>query len=399
MSANLDAVVAGHLCLDIIPGFTNTNNKELNEIISPGKSIILSGVNMSTGGAVSNTGVALSILGMKTKLMGKVGNDHFGKIVTDILKEKGISDGVTVSETASTSFSIVISPPGIDRVFLHEPGVNDLFDSGDIDYDAVKEARLFHFGYPPSMKKMFIDDGEEVVKVYKKVKSLNVITSMDLALPDPNSLSGKADWKYILKRVLPYVDIFTPSLEELYYMLRNDEYRKLSVTSKGRELIDALDMSVIHELGEELMGLGVKIAIIKCGKKGLYIRTQKYDVLSEVGKILPIDPENWSERELLEGIYQVDRVVSANGSGDTCIAGFLASVLTGKSIEEAMKTACAVGALCVQTFDALSGIKSMEETDRLIEKGWDKADTSINDPYWTYNNIQNVWVGKMDSKL
>lgn len=331
--------------------------------------------------------------------MGKVGNDYFGKIVMEILKEKGIDNGVSISENASTSFSIVISPPGIDRVFLHEPGVNDLFDSGDIDYDIVKEARLFHFGYPTSMRKMFLNDGEELIKIFKKIKTFNITTSLDLALPDPNSESGKVNWKYILKRVLPYVDIFTPSLEEIFFMLRHNKYEQLCKSSKGMDVIDAFDMNVLQELGEELLTLGTKIAIIKCGKKGFYIRTQNSGIVSGLGKALPIDLYNWSARELLEEIYHVDRVISANGSGDTSIAGFLASFLMGKTIEESIKTACAVGAQCVQTLDALSGIKSMEETSALIRTGWRKAGTPLNSPYWKYNSTQNVWVGKTDSIL
>jgi hypothetical protein len=48
-NSNMQAVVAGHICLDITPGLINTSNKELGEIISPGRMVTLSGVNISTG--------------------------------------------------------------------------------------------------------------------------------------------------------------------------------------------------------------------------------------------------------------------------------------------------------------------------------------------------------------
>lgn len=398
-NSNLQAVVAGHICLDITPGFTNSSQRKLDEIFSPGKSVSLSGVNISTGGAVSNTGITLSILGIQTKLMCKVGKDYFGETVMKILKKKGINKGVRSSKLAPTSYSIVISPPGVDRLFLHEPGVNDLFDSSDIDFDTVKKSKLFHFGYPTAMRKVYMNDGAELIKIFEKVKTFNVTTSLDLSLTDPDSEPGKVNWKYVLKRVLPFIDIFTPSLEEIFSILRNNEYAELCKASQGIDMIDAFDMNLLQELGEELLNLGVKIAVIKCGKKGYYIRTQNSGVLAGLGNALPADLHNWSGRELFEETYHVDRVMSTTGSGDTSIAGFLASLLTGKTIEESIKTACAVGALCVQTFDALSGIKSMEETSSIIKAGWRKNNITLNDSYWNFDSSQNVWVGKKDSIL
>lgn len=396
---DLQAVVAGHICLDIIPVLPNEGHKKLDEIIAPGKSLILSGVNIATGGAVSNTGIALLILGIQTKLMGKVGQDYFGEIITGILKEKGIDNGVSISKTAPTSFSIVISPPGIDRVFLHEPGVNETFAAADIAYDLVKEAKLFHFGYPPAMRKMFLDDGAELLKVFSKVKSLNVTTSLDFALPDPNSESGKINWRNILKRILPLVDIFAPSIEELFFVLRKNEYKQRSESSKGTDLHEAFNLEILGEFGAELLDLGVKIAIIKCGKKGFYIRTQDAGVLSGLGKAVPADLPNWSGRELFEESYRVSRTVSANGTGDTSIAGFLASLLTGKTIEESLKIACAVGAQCVQTLDALSGLKSLEDTFAAVKEGMIKNRLVLNGSYWKFNRPLNVWVGKKDSLI
>ena len=51
--------------------------------------------------------------------------------------------------------------PGIDRIFLHNPGANDSFRSEDIPEKMLEEA-LFHFGYPPIMRSMYENDGEEL---------------------------------------------------------------------------------------------------------------------------------------------------------------------------------------------------------------------------------------------
>ena len=68
----------------------------------------------------------------------------------------------------------------------------------------------------------------------------------------------------------------------------------------------------------------------------------------------------------------MEKVVSGTGAGDTTIAAFLAAVLDGKSWQDALHLATAIGALCVQTYDALGGILPLEEVQKLIDSGWEK---------------------------
>jgi sugar/nucleoside kinase (ribokinase family) len=70
------AVVAGHICLDIIPQMPRVN---LQTSLRPGAVIEVGAAIMATGGPVSNTGLSLHRLGIPTQLMGKVGHDNFGK--------------------------------------------------------------------------------------------------------------------------------------------------------------------------------------------------------------------------------------------------------------------------------------------------------------------------------
>ena len=65
-----------------------------------------------------------------------------------------------VSDPEVTSYTIVISPPGHDRSFLHCPGANETFTAADVPYEQLAGVRLFHFGYPPLMPRMYADGGE-----------------------------------------------------------------------------------------------------------------------------------------------------------------------------------------------------------------------------------------------
>ena len=77
------AVVAGHLCLDIIP--TISEGEAFEHAFAPGRLVEVGRATLATGGAVSNTGVALHKLGVPTRLMGKVGDDNFGRTILDLL--------------------------------------------------------------------------------------------------------------------------------------------------------------------------------------------------------------------------------------------------------------------------------------------------------------------------
>lgn len=398
MEKEIQVVVAGHICIDIIPEFLDNMKRNMQDIFVPGKLINMGKVNVSTGGPVSNTGIALSTLGINTKLMGKIGRDFFGNGIVNLLEKRGLHDGMIMIDGEDTSYTVVVVPPGFDRIFLHNPGANDTFSADDIDYEYVSKAKLFHFGYPPLMKNIYSNNGEDLVKIMKKVKELGVTTSLDMSLPDVSSDSGKVDWEEVLKRTLPYVDIFIPSVEETMFMLRREDFDYLNEKSNGHDILENLDINKLQLLGDKLISYGTKIAVIKCGVKGFYIRTQGKDILNDMGKAKPRDIDNWSERELHEESFYVPNVVSATGSGDSSIAGFLAALLNGKTIEESIRIACAVGGQNVQVFDAISGIKSWDETIKMIN-GWSKNRLTISGDYWKYDNDKGVWVGRMDRSV
>jgi sugar/nucleoside kinase (ribokinase family) len=155
------AVVAGHICLDIIPYMPPL---DLQAVLKPGALIEIGAAVLSTGGPVSNTGRNLHTLGIKTRLMGKVGDDAFGHIILDLIRAQDVdlAQGMIVVPGEVSSYSLVISPQGMDRAFLHCAGANHTFSADDVDYDILRQARLFHFGYPPVMERMYVNDGEQL---------------------------------------------------------------------------------------------------------------------------------------------------------------------------------------------------------------------------------------------
>lgn len=215
-------IAAGHICLDITPVFRGNKKAEmLGDVLSPGKLIQMGNADVHTGGSVANTGLAMKILGADVALLGKIGKDEFGSMVSKMLKGYHTEEGMLSVSKESTSYSIVLAVPGIDRIVLHNPGANDTFCAEDVPESALKDCALFHFGYPPLMKRMYENEGEELRKILKKAKMAGAATSLDFALVNQDTKAGQADWEMILEKVLPYVDFFVPSAEELCFMAKN----------------------------------------------------------------------------------------------------------------------------------------------------------------------------------
>ena len=366
-------IVAGHICVDITPVFPDKKVSRLDEILTPGKLLNVNEADVHTGGAVANTGLGMHILGADVSLMGKVGNDSFGEIIRTILEKYGAKTKLLVSDSDSTSYSVILAVPGIDRIFLHNCGSNDTFCADDIPAEELKEAALFHFGYPPLMRSMYEKDGEELIKVMKLAQDCGAATSLDFASIDPDSKAGAVNWKLVLEKVMPYVDFFVPSVEELCYMLDKERFAQWKERAAGGDITEILDVETdIRPLAEQCMAMGAKVVLIKCGAPGMYYRTASKEVLEKISSRAELDCEKWADKEGFEKSYVPDKILSGTGAGDTSIAAFLCSILEEAPLAQALQMATATGACCVASYDALSGLKPLEELKEKIANGWEK---------------------------
>ena len=373
MPARTKVIAAGCVCIDITPEFRSGSVADIGELLRPGKLIETGRATISPGGAVSNTGLALKALGEDVVLVARIGDDLLGDTLSKILLQQGVKLSLIRSSGEDTAYSVVLAIPGIDRIFLHDPGANHTFCADDIPQDELEDTAIFHFGYPPIMRSMYSDNGAELVKVMTKAKNAGCITSLDMAMADPESEAGKADWPSILKKVLPLTDIFVPSFEEMLFMLDRTRYEELKEVAGNKDITDIADLDRdIKPLADKCMALGAKILLLKCGVPGLYLRTADKNRLTEIADMTGIDAELWGGRDLYEKSYVAERVASASGAGDTCIAAFLASILHGESPEDSLHIASATGALSVAEYDAVSGLLPLPEVKAKIESGWDK---------------------------
>ena len=389
---SIEITVAGHICLDISPDFSQIKRSNLNDILTPGKLINVGDAIMTLGGVVPNTGMSLTALGVKTALTAKLGQDTIGEIILSKLNQGDASVEIKTVAGESSSYSVVLNIPGFDRIFLHNPGANNTYTADDVDFCLVKKSKLFHFGYPTLMKNMYENDGEELKRLYKKAKETGTITSMDMALPDAASPAGQVDYRKVLANALPYVDVYVPSLEETILMLHRDEYLSLVKAANGKDLIKTIDLNILPRLGKELIDMGVKVLVIKCGSKGYYVKTGNREAIESIG----LNADNFADREFFEETYHVEDIKSTTGAGDVSIAAFLASLIRGYKIEDCARLACATASLTISRPDVLSGIQPLPDTLAYLQT-WEHDRITIDGDDFVYDEAEKIWWYKTDS--
>lgn len=387
-----EAVCAGHVCLDITPALLAPCNGDTGAFFVPGALLDAGALSLSTGGSVSNTGLALNKLGVSAALMAGVGDDEVSAILRDLMqKANGGGTFFHTKKGQSTSYSVVLAPQGCDRIFLHNPAANNEFGREDVDFSIVRQARLFHMGYPSVMRRLYADDGAELCGILRKVKTLGVTTSLDMAYPSAEAMAA-VDWRKLLASVLPHTDMVLPSVEELMRMLAPAEFQRLR--EADGDILKNIAFAQIEALADELLNMGAAVAVIKCGSLGFYAKTADAAAFCEerFGKAAPKNAAAWSNRSVFSPVYCVEKIASATGAGDTSIAGFLAALLRGRPLEEAVNVACAAGAMCVTDYSATGAIPPMETLAGLIDGGWEKRPCRLTPPGHTWDAARGLWV-------
>lgn len=368
-------VVAGTLDLDIVPVFGWEEARPIEEIVVPGHVIENRRLTVNAGGCVSNTGLGLAKLGADVLLMGKVGKDVFGNTLRDLLSEYASTEYIIASEACATSTSIVLTFPGHDRIFIYASSAEDTFNMEEVNFDVISNCALFHFGYPNGFEYLFRNKGENCIEMFRRIKQSGTITSLDMAMVDIEA-PVPTDWEAMIKGLMPYVDLFEPSIEELSYYIDRDEYFKLLERAKSEkaDITQMITPEYVHKLAGKLIAWGAGVALVKCGAKGMYMRCGSREIMEDISTRLGRDMTGWADVSHFERAYKPERFRAATGAGDISIAGFLAAIMQGYNWERCLQLAAAAGATCVTTYDTISAVCPLAELSAKIEKGWAKND-------------------------
>lgn len=285
----------------------------------------------SVGGSPANTAVAMANMGLKTGYIGKVSDDPFGRFIVRYLKGKGIDvSRIRVDHTGARSGVTIgeIKSPGECSCFVYREKAADL----NIECREIDEAYLRKFkgilisgtslSHSPARESVFL------AMEYAKRNNVRVIFDPDYREGTWNSSDETAVY-----------DRLAAQKADLVVGTREEFDRMESLTMPG----NADD----RKTADYLFGSGVKLVSIKHGKQGSNVYTCDGGVYH--GPVYPA------------------KVQKTFGAGDAYAGAFLYGLLSGKSIEDALRYAAAAASITISGRSCADSTPTREEVETYLK--------------------------------
>lgn len=273
------------------------------------------------GGSGTNVSTIVSRLGNRVALMTLLGADGMGDTIISHCRENHI-DYASVKRDAGcdTPLSIGLVRENGERTFVVSKGSSTFRLCADhIDYERFQGAKLL------TIASIFINpllDNDGLVRIFKAAHAAGLIVCADMM----KSRDGKklAD----IREALSLVDYFFPNYDEA---------------------ADLTGLTEIDEIASVLLQTGIKNVVIKNGRDGCYVFTDRFR----------------AHIPALENPSPVDTI----GAGDNFVAGFITAILDGLSIEECARFANATAAISVGAIGSTGGVHSKQQVLERLEAG------------------------------
>ena len=295
---NVDVLCAGLITVDHVCA-------PIAHIPAAGELVMTDRIELAVGGSAANVGLDLRRLGRRVSIAGRVGDDVLGRHVASVLGEEGaLSDQITFSPTAPTATTMVVNVRGEDRRFVHAAGANTEFTGNEISLDVVRRSRAIYVGGFGLNARL---SGENVARLFETARAAGVLTVLDVVV-------GGEDVGRMLEPVLSLTDLFVPN---------EDECRVIT------GLADPADQA------RRFRELGARCVVVTRGEKGA--------ILCDESRFVSM------------GAHAVEQV-DATGGGDAFVAGYVHAHLDGQSPEDCLQFGSTLGASCVQSPGATTGV-------------------------------------------
>ncbi len=264
------------------------------------------------GGSASNFVAALSRLGVSTGLIASIGEDIFGQIILNNLKNErvDISHIKIVKNTLSGIVMILVDKKGNRRMIAHR-GANLLLNKDDIKIEYLKSAKIIH------LSGTRLEIAEHIAFIAKKE---NLTISFD-----PGSVIASLGIEKC-KNILKNTDILFANRVEIIKMT------KLQDVLKG---------------AHELIKRGPSIVVVKMGSEGSLAVTKDQEIKMPAFKV---------------------KVINTTGAGDAFNAGFIKAFLNKMNLGEALKIGNAVAALSITRPEPRLSFPHYNEVEEFLAK-------------------------------
>ncbi|KAK7276260.1 hypothetical protein RIF29_17398 [Crotalaria pallida] len=280
---------------------------------------------VAAGGGPANVAVGIARLGGSSAFIGKVGEDEFGYMLADILKENNVNnEGMRFDPGARTALVFVTLRSDGEREFMfyRNPSADMLLQEDELDLDLIRKAKIFH----SSISLITEPCRSAHMAAAKAAKDAGAVLSYDPNLRLPLWPSADSAREGIMS-IWETADIVKISEEEISFL------------TKGEDIFDdAIVRKLFHP--------NLKLLIVTEGADGCRYYTKEFN-----GRV--------------KGV-KVD-AVDTTGAGDSFVAGLLAQLAEDLSLlhneeklRESLKFANACGALTVTERGAIPALPTKE---------------------------------------
>lgn len=282
----------------------------------------------SLGGSATNVAVAAARLGHRSAVVTKVGDDGFGLYVRGALEEFGVDArwvGTDPDLRTPVVFCEIHPPDDFPLLFYREPKAPDMnLTVEDLDLDAVAAAPLF----------------------WTTGTGLSDEPSRTATLAALEARSG-AHSPGITVHDLDHRPTLWRSEEEAGRCAR-EALRHATVTVGNQDEVEmAVGTRDPLEASAALLDLGVELAIVKQGPRGVLARTAQ-----GVVEVAPI------EVKVLNGL----------GAGDAFGGALCHALLSGWDPEQTIRYANAAGAIVASRLACADDMPTASEVEELLER-------------------------------
>jgi len=320
----LDILCVGDCKIDIFLKIPANNphfglDEEKHKLfLSYGEKIYIDRYVLGIGGNATNTAVGISRLGLNVGLAAEIGKDELSQKILEQLKKENVDTNFLSQTDKETSISIGLSYKS-DRTLFTE------HVQRDHNFDFTNLQTIFI--YLTSL-------GNIWETTYEKVLELRKANDVKLAF-NPGTIQ-------LEKKGRVFMDI----LEQTDYLFVNKQEAEEILYGKELGLTTEND-SQIKKLLYGLKGLGVKNVVVTDGDNGSFVEDEK----SEFYHL---------------GIVKAE-VIEKTGAGDAYTAGFLAALLNGKPIVEAMTWGAQDAASVIRRIGAEEGLLTKLELEEKLK--------------------------------
>ena len=282
------------------------------------------------GGAPANYLAALTKFGAKTAMIGKVGNDTFGRLLIKTLKGAGIDTrGMLVSDDVFTTLAFVTLDDSGDREFsfARKPGADTQLRYDEIDLGVIDASKALHFGTLSMTNEPARDATYRAVEYAAEHGKL---ISFDPNLRKPLWDDLKEAKRQMLWG-LQHADVVKISDEETKFLFG------LAPEASAKHIIDSF---------------GVRLVYVTCGADGCFYRTK-----SASGFV-----------KALSGIAVKDTTGAGDIFGGSAMYGLLRAggvpeKLTAEKLENIVSFACASAGLSTTRAGGISSVPERGEVE------------------------------------